>query len=125
MEIRGKPRKKGGSSSSTNYNNITPTESFNNEYYPTSILTFSNASQKNKFHPTQKPIELFKYLILTYSNENDIILDNYSGSGTTAISALETKRNYICIEKEEEYYRQSIERVKQWHENQKTILDLI
>jgi site-specific DNA-methyltransferase (adenine-specific) len=125
MEIRGKPRKKGGYSGSTNYDGVLPTESFNNEYFPTSILSFSNASQINKFHPTQKPVELFSYLIKTYSNEGDLVFDNYSGSGTTAISALETKRNYICIEKDLDYYTKSIERVKQWHKDQLTIFDIM
>lgn len=54
-------------------------------------------------HPTQKPLDLFKDLIKKHSNEGDIVLDTFSGSGTTAIAALETNRRYIIIEKEEEY----------------------
>lgn len=59
--------------------------------YPSSILEFSNANQKNRFHPTQKPVELCEYLIKTYTKENDIVLDNYCGSGSTLIAAKKNK----------------------------------
>ena len=55
-------------------------------------------------HPTQKPLELMKYLISTYSNENDIILDNTMGSGITPLAAKELNRKFIGIEKEANYY---------------------
>lgn len=72
--------------------------------YPTSILKFSNHFQKaNKFHPTQKPVALFEYLIRTYTNEGETVLDNCVGSGTTAIAAINTNRNFIGIEREMEY----------------------
>ena len=71
--------------------------------YPKSILTISNANQKGKVHPTQKPVELFEYLIKTYTNPGDTVLDNAAGSGTTAIASINTGRNYILIEKEKEY----------------------
>lgn len=72
--------------------------------YPKSIITFSNANRTNVLHPTQKPVELFEWLINTYSNENDLVLDNCIGSGTTAIASMNANRNYIGIEKESEYY---------------------
>lgn len=68
--------------------------------YPKSVLRFSN---QVGIHPTQKPVDLFEYLIKTYTNEGDIVLDNCAGSGTTAIACINTKRNYILIEKEQEY----------------------
>jgi len=71
--------------------------------YPTSILEFSNANQKGKVHPTQKPVALFEYLIRTYTNEGEIVLDNCIGSGTTAVAAINTNRQFIGIEKEPEY----------------------
>jgi site-specific DNA-methyltransferase (adenine-specific) len=77
--------------------------------YPTSILKI--ASEGSTFHPTQKPVALFEYLIKTYTNENDLILDNCAGSGTTAIAAINTNRRWICIEKEEEYANKAIERI--------------
>ncbi|MEK4132000.1 site-specific DNA-methyltransferase [Solibacillus sp. FSL W8-0474] len=72
------------------------------ERYPSSVQLFKN-SNHNSLHPTQKPIELFEYLIKTYTNEGAIVLDNAAGSGTTAIAALNTGRNYILIEKEKNY----------------------
>jgi site-specific DNA-methyltransferase (adenine-specific) len=71
--------------------------------YPKSIVTFSNAIQKEKVHPTQKPVDLFAYLIRTYTNEGEIVLDNCMGSGTTAIAALRTNRKFLGFELEREY----------------------
>lgn len=70
---------------------------------PISILDFSNALQKGKTHPTQKPVALFEYLIKTYTNEGELVLDNVAGSGTTGVACKNTNRNYILIEKEPEY----------------------
>lgn len=74
------------------------------ERYPRSIQIFSTDTQNSSFHPTQKPISLFEYLIKTYTNENDIVLDNCAGSGTTGLACKNTNRNYILIEKEEKYF---------------------
>ena len=63
-------------------------------------------------HPTQKPVALFEYLIRTYTNEGDTVLDNCIGSGTTAIACINTGRNYIGIEKEEKYVKIAEERIK-------------
>jgi len=70
---------------------------------PESILEISNASQLNKHHPTQKPLELIKYLIETYTKQDDLVLDFTSGSGTLAEAAEQLKRRWICIELEEKY----------------------
>lgn len=80
-------------------------------YYPKSILEISNASQKGKVHPTQKPVALFEYLIRTYTNENETILDNCMGSGTTAIACLNTNRNFIGFELDENYHTVANERI--------------
>lgn len=74
-----------------------------NKKHPKSILDFSNASQKGKVHPTQKPVALFEYLVKTYTNEGETVLDNCAGSGTTAIACMNTNRNYILMEQEKEY----------------------
>ena len=79
--------------------------------YPKSILTFSNANNKDKIHPTQKPLELMKWLIYTYSNENDYVLDNTMGVGTTCLGAKELNRKFIGIEKEVNYYELAVGRV--------------
>ena len=70
---------------------------------PNTVLTISNADKTNRVHPTQKPVALFEYLIKTYTNEGETILDNCIGSGTTAIAALNTGRFFIGIEKEKDY----------------------
>jgi len=77
--------------------------------YPTNLIEFGR--DKNKIHPTQKPVALFEYLIKTYTNEGELVLDNCSGSGTTAIACINTKRKFICIEKDPEYYDLSIKRM--------------
>lgn len=85
-----------------------------NEKYPTSILTYSNASQKGKQHPTQKNLDLFEYLIKTYTNENEIVLDNTMGSGTTGLACLKTNRQFIGIEKEKQYYDVAVRRLSEY-----------
>src|SRR5699024_5527182 len=92
--------------------------------YPKTILTFSNAIQKGKVHPTQKPVPLFEYLIKTYTNEGETVLDNCMGSGTTAIACMNTDRNFIGFELDEIYYEKSLERIKN-HTTQTDIFDLI
>lgn len=75
--------------------------------YPRSVLRFASDKQKTKLdgtiHPTQKPLALCEYLIKTYTNEGDLILDNVAGSGTTGLAAENLNRNYILIEREERY----------------------
>jgi len=81
--------------------------------FPRSVQYFKTAESEGKvYHPTQKPIAMFEWLIKTYSNENDIILDNCIGAGTTAIAAIRTNRKYIGIEINEEYYKISLERIE-------------
>lgn len=97
---------------STNYNIVKNSTYDSTERYPKSILKFAKDTQKSSLHPTQKPIELLEYLIKTYSNENDLILDNCMGSGSTAIAAINTNRKFIGIELEEEYFNIAKERIK-------------
>jgi DNA modification methylase len=78
------------------------------ENYPRNTLYFDC---ERGMHPTQKPVALFEYLIRTYTNENEIVLDNCSGSGTTAIACMNANRRFICIERDETYHRKSIERL--------------
>lgn len=125
MITRGNPRKKGGSQiDNGNYGNLRSSESFNNTYYPTSILEISNAVKVGKEHPTQKPVELFEYLIKTYTNESEIVLDNTAGSGTTAVAAENTKRKWICIEQDDTYYEKATSRIIKHVDEKETINDL-
>ena len=79
------------------------------ERYPSSVQKYSNGNNGTK-HPTQKPLELMKYLIKTYTNENDMVLDNTMGSGTTCLAAKELNRKFIGIEKEPKYYEIACQR---------------
>jgi len=83
---------------------------------PVSIIYFERGNKK-KEHPTQKPTELFEYLIKTYTNEGDLVLDNCAGSGTTAIACLNTNRQFIVIEKEQKYYDIILKRVGDFNKN--------
>ena len=80
-----------------------------NTNYPKNLLSIKS---EEGLHPTQKPVALFEYLIKTYSNEGDLVLDNCAGSFTTAIASENLKRNWICIEKEPKYVEIARERIK-------------
>ena len=80
---------------------------------PSDVLEFNVVPNRNgKLHPTEKPVELLEYLINTYSNEGDTILDNCMGSGTTAIACIKEKRNFIGFELNKEYYDKACKRIK-------------
>ena len=82
--------------------------------YPTDVVYFKTAESEGKvYHPTQKPVALFEYLIRTYTNEGETVLDNCIGSGTTAIACLNTNRNFIGFEKDKEYWEIANERLEQ------------
>lgn len=78
--------------------------------YPKSVLDFDRPHPP--IHPTEKPVKLCEWLISTYTNENDLILDNCSGSGTTGVAAKNLNRDFILIEKEEKYYNIGLDRLK-------------
>ena len=79
------------------------------------IFTYSRASalKDGKIHPTQKPVALFEWILKLRTKENDLILDCYSGSGTTAIACQNTGRNFISFEKDSEYFNKSIKRLQE------------
>ena len=79
--------------------------------FPRSIQKF--ISDKNNLHPTQKPVALIEYLVKTYTNESETILDNCMGSGTTAIACMNTNRNFIGFELNKEYYDMSCKRIEE------------
>ena len=80
---------------------------------PTSILEMKKDNYKgNVFHPTQKPVALLEYLIKTYTNEGDVVLDNCMGSGSTGIACLNTKRNFVGMELDENYFNIAKERIE-------------
>lgn len=79
--------------------------------YPTNILEFKCVNNYAKQHPNEKPVELLEYLIKTYTNENEIVLDNCMGSGSTAIACIYTSRQYIGFELDENYYNITQQRI--------------
>lgn len=116
----GKPRKEKPShipNGDIRQDKSTVLRGYNNEeglYNPVSIIEFSNGNRnkKDRFHPTQKPVALFEYLIKTYTNEGETVLDNCIGSGTTAIAAINTNRNFIGIEMDSGYVEVSRKRIE-------------
>ena len=79
--------------------------------YPKTILEFSNAVRKGNLHPTQKHVALLEYLIKTYTMENEIVLDNCMGSGSTGVACINTNRKFIGIELDEKYFNIAKERI--------------
>jgi DNA modification methylase len=74
------------------------------ERYPRSVLRFSTDKQQSTLHPTQKPVALCEYLIRTYTNEGETVLDNTMGSGTTGVACVNTGRDFIGIERDDKYF---------------------
>ena len=81
--------------------------------FPTSDIYFANPSGKGHLHPTQKPVVLFEYLIRTYTNEGDLVLDNCAGSGTTGVACKNLNRNFIGIELDPEYFKIAEKRIRE------------
>jgi site-specific DNA-methyltransferase (adenine-specific) len=97
---------------SDNYGKFgTHREGSDGKRYPKQVLFFP-VVERGTIHPTQKPVALFEYLIRTYTNEGDLVLDNCAGSGTTAIACENTNRKWVCIEKDETYANAAIERIR-------------
>lgn len=94
------------------------TESEDGKRNPMSILSFSKSSKG--FHPTEKPVELLEYLIKTYSNEGETILDNCMGAGSCGIACVNTNRNFIGIELDASYYLIAQKRINKQREMRKT-----
>lgn len=95
----------------TNYGEHGLTTYDSTERYPRSVQIFPTDKQKEALHPTQKPVALFEYLIRTYTNPGEIVLDNCIGSGTTALAAINTGRFFIGIELDEKYCEIALARV--------------
>jgi site-specific DNA-methyltransferase (adenine-specific) len=81
------------------------------ERYPRSVITFPSDKQKLKLHPTQKPLDLMKYLVSTYTNEGDVVLDNCFGSATTGVACLDLRRGYIGMENDPAHFETGRDRL--------------
>jgi site-specific DNA-methyltransferase (adenine-specific) len=86
------------------------------ERYPRSVQKFSSDKRKTRLHPTQKPVQLMRYLVNTYTNKDDVVLDFAMGSGTTGVAAADLGRSFIGIENSEKYYLQAQRRIQEWLE---------
>ena len=111
--IREKAIKSGGMTASLSagagYMEKLETKTYDDKH-PTTILTFDKV-RKGSVHPTQKPVALFEYLIKTYTNEGELVLDNCAGTGTTAIACENTNRRWICVEQLQEYADKAVQRI--------------
>lgn len=85
-------------------------------YFPTNLIRISNANRKDRLHPTQKPVALFEYLIRTYTNPGELVLDNCLGSGTSVVAALNAGRNYIGFELDPNYFKTAEHRIAKHRE---------
>lgn len=98
----------------------------NTKSHPTDLISQSSKQAEcnplNRIHPTQKPVELLKYLVKTYTNENEWVLDNTCGSNTTGVACLELNRNYIGIEQDKDYYNIGKNRIIERSEQLKGML---
>ena len=94
------------------YNQQRESSKINTGYrHPTSVIYVPNPRIKGG-HPTQKPVELFEYLIKTYTNKGDVVLDPFIGAGTTAIASIKAKRNYVGIEISKKYFDMALQNIK-------------
>ena len=93
------------------------------ERYPLSVQVFAKDQQKENYHPTQKPVALLEWLIKTYTNEGDLVLDNCMGSGSTGVACVNLNRNFIGMELTEQYFeiaKERIEKARKMKDEQKT-----
>ena len=108
----GKPYISGKGTSGDITGNVTKKQTKNNgTRYPRSIQFFTTDKSKGSFHPTQKPVPLLEYLIKTYTNEGETVLDNCMGSGSTGVAAVNTNRDFIGIELDEHYFEIAKQRI--------------
>lgn len=112
--VKNKPAGNHTKTSALNELKVTP---YNDDgtRYPIQLLKFNR--DLTYLHETQKPLALVEYLVKTYTNEGDLILDNCAGSGTTAIACLNTNRHFIVMEKEQKYYDIILKRVEDFNKN--------
>jgi DNA modification methylase len=117
IKTKGKPYISGKGTSGDITNNVVKIQTKNDgERYPRSVLNF-NTEKRNSKHPTQKPIALLEYLIKTYTNENETVLDNCMGSGSTGVACINTNRKFIGIEIDENYFNIAKERINELKNN--------
>ena len=114
----GKPYISGKGTSGDITRNVKKVQTKNNgTRYPRSIQRFNTDKKKGSLHPTQKPVALLEYLIRTYTNEGETVLDNCMGSGSTCVAAVNTNRHYIGFELDKHYFDIANERIQEAMQN--------
>lgn len=109
--VKNNPKGSHSITTALNQIKVTPYED-DGTRHPCEILEFKRDVQTCRLHPTQKPVALLEYLINTYTNENETVLDNCMGSGSTGVACINTNRNFIGIELEENYFNIAKERIE-------------
>lgn len=104
-------------SRNTNYGSLKAVETDGDLKYPKSILTFQKPHPSTSVHPTQKPVELLEWLIKTYTDKNDIVLDNCMGSGSTGVACMNTNHRFIGIELDDTYFNIAEKRISEALQN--------
>lgn len=111
---KGKPYVKTQTGPTANYSNKkrVTTVNLTGKRYPRDVLHINSRDEAKTYHPTQKPLELIEYMIKTYTNEGDTVLDNVMGSGQTGVACQELRRNFIGMEKEHKYFEIAKNRIE-------------
>lgn len=117
QKTKGAPYNKGirKANCTTNYGDFGETNAINEtgERFPVDVIEFSNANHKDQKHPTQKPVNLLEYLIKTYTNPGEVVLDNCMGSGSTGVACVNTGRRFIGIELDDGYFNIAKKRIEE------------
>lgn len=87
-------------------------KTYTGSYYPKNIIAINKMGTSNRIHPTQKPVRLYEYLILTYTNEGEKVMDFCMGSGTTGVACVQTSRDFIGMENNEKYFNLAKDRIE-------------
>ena len=115
QKSNGKPYKaKSGETTTSNFgkfNGNYHTENVDGKRYPLTVLNYKGEHNRGKVHPTQKPVALLEYLVKTYTNEGDVVLDNCMGSGSTGVACVNTGRDFIGMELDAEYFKIAQQRI--------------
>lgn len=93
-----------------------PKAEYEDKKFPRSIVSVKADHSTERFHPTQKPVALLEWIVKTYTNKNELVLDNCMGSGTTAVACINTERHFIGFETDEVYYEKSLKRIESLYE---------
>ena len=121
QKVKGKPNHSKGKPKEYENNNygdfdfVDNSKELGDMKHPVSILRFSKPHPSVSVHPTQKSVEICEWLIKSYTNEGELVLDNCMGSGSTGVACLNTNRNFIGIELDEKYFDIAKERIKNLH----------